>query len=117
MIGWQPRKVLLGLYKHAEALVFPSTFEGFGMPVAEALAAEVPVVCSDIPPLREIADGAALFFHPESVDDLAEQMQQILDNTARRERLIARGKELATRFSWSRAAEETLAVLLEAARY
>ena len=116
MIGWQPRKVLLGLYKHAEALVFPSTFEGFGMPVAEALAAEVPVVCSDIPPLREIADGAALFFHPESVDDLAEQMQQILDNTARRERLIARGKELATRFSWSRAAEETLAVLLEAAR-
>jgi glycosyltransferase involved in cell wall biosynthesis len=116
IVGWQPRKVLLGLYKFADALVFPSIFEGFGMPVAEALAAEVPVVCSDIPPLREIADGAALFFDASSTDDLVEQLLQVLDNAPRRERLVERGKELASRFSWGRAAEETLAVLLEAAR-
>ena len=116
LVGWQPRKVLLGLYKFAEALVFPSTFEGYGMPVAEALAAEVPVVCSDIPPLREIADGAALFFDPGSTEQLVEQLDQVLDNAGRRERLVARGRELAARFSWERAAEETLAVLLEAAR-
>ncbi len=116
VVGWQPRKVVLGLYKFAEALVFPSMFEGFGMPVAEALAAGVPVVCSDIPPLREIADGAALFFDAASTGDLVEQLQQVLNNAERRERLVARGRELASRLSWARAAEETLAVLLEAAR-
>ncbi len=116
LVGWQPRKTLLGLYKFAEALVFPSIFEGFGMPVAEALAADVPVVCSDIPPLREIADGAALFFDPSSTEDLVEQLHQVLENSGRRERLKVRGRELASRFSWGRAAEETLAVLLEAAR-
>ena len=65
LVGWQPREVLLGLFKFAEALIFPSTFEGFGMPVIEAMAAGLPVACSDIPPLRETADGVAQFFDPQ----------------------------------------------------
>ena len=53
--GWIPREELLRLYERAHAFVYPSTFEGFGMPVLEAMAAGIPVACSDIPPLREVA--------------------------------------------------------------
>jgi glycosyltransferase involved in cell wall biosynthesis len=115
-LGWQPRETLLCLFKFTSALVFPSTFEGFGMPVLEALAARVPVVCSDIPVLRELADGAALFFDPASSADLAGQIRVALENEPRRQRLLARGRERALQFSWQRAAEQTLAILLDAAR-
>src|SRR5579885_1722998 len=64
--GWVSRDELYELYRCARAFVYPSTFEGFGMPVLEAMAAGIPVACSDIPPLREIADGCAVFFDPLS---------------------------------------------------
>lgn len=116
LLGWQPREVLFGLYKYASALVFPSTFEGFGMPVLEALAAGVPVACSDIPPLREIADGAAAFFNPFSPRAIAKALERVLAEGPARRRTIAYGVERASQFTWRRTAEETLAVLLETAR-
>jgi glycosyltransferase involved in cell wall biosynthesis len=116
LLGWQPRPVLIALFRFAEALVFPSTFEGFGMPVAEALAAGIPVVCSDIAPLREIADGAAHFFEPNSSPALADALREMFCDRALREQYVARGLEKAIGFTWSRAAEQTLEVLLEAAR-
>jgi glycosyltransferase involved in cell wall biosynthesis len=116
VLGWQPRRTLIGLFKYAEALVFPSTFEGFGMPVAEALACGLPVVCSDIPPLREIAEGCAAFFDPASEEALAEAIQSTLGNSELRANRVAEGLERAKAFSWARAAEKTLSVFLEAAR-
>ena len=116
LLGWQPRSVLVALFQSAEALVFPSTFEGFGMPVLEAMAAGVPVACSDIPPLREVAGNAALFFDPYSPERIAEGVRRVLDEPDLRASMIARGKERAARSTWRRAAERTLAVLLQEAR-
>lgn len=116
LLGWQPRERLIGLFKFAEALVFPSTFEGFGMPVLEAMAAELPVVCSNIPPLREIADGSAHFFDPASSDDLAAVLRGALQDRERRRKLVATGLERARHFSWRRSAERTLATFLEASQ-
>jgi glycosyltransferase involved in cell wall biosynthesis len=115
LVGWQPREVLLGLFKFAEALVFPSMFEGFGMPVIEAMAAGLPVACSDIPPLRETADGVAEFFDPTSPDDMASAILRVLDPELRSE-LVRRGQERGAEFRWQTAAEQTLGVLLRAAR-
>ncbi len=116
LLGWQPRNVLVALFQSAEALVFPSTFEGFGMPVLEAMAAGVPVACSDIPPLREVAGDAAVFFDPYSPERIAEGVRRVLDDSDLRASMIARGKERAARSTWRRAAERTLAVLLQEAR-
>ncbi len=116
LLGWQPRERLIGLFKFAEALVFPSSFEGFGMPVLEAMAAELPVVCSDIPPLREIADGCAHFFDPASSGDLAAILRGALQDAARRRTLVEAGKKRAAGYTWRRSAERTLALFLEASQ-
>jgi glycosyltransferase involved in cell wall biosynthesis len=116
VLGWQPRRTLIGLFKFAEALVFPSTFEGFGMPVAEAMACGLPVVCSDIPPLREIADGCAAFFDPASEEALTEALKATLEDSEGRAKRVEAGLERAKSFTWARAAEKTLRVFLEAAR-
>lgn len=116
LLGWQPRRTLIGLFKFADALVFPSTFEGFGMPVLEALAAGLPVVCSDIPPLREIADGAACFVDPHSADSIAEGVRATLADPKTRGERVRAGLERAAGATWERAAERTLAAFLEAAR-
>ncbi len=116
LVGWTPRAVLWSLFKYAEALVFPSTFEGFGLPVIEAMAAELPVACSDIPVLRETAGGAAVFFDPLSVDQIAGAVKRVLSDAALRNQLVDRGRARAASLTWRRAAERTLAVLLEVGR-
>src|SRR5579862_3965 len=68
LTGWIPREEIFGLYQRAHAFIYPSTFEGFGMPVLEAMAAGIPVACSDIPSLREAAEDAVLRFDPLSED-------------------------------------------------
>jgi glycosyltransferase involved in cell wall biosynthesis len=107
--GWIPRAQLIDLYRRAWAFVYPSTFEGFGMPVAEAMAAGIPVACSAIEPLREVAGDAALFFPPGEPE-----LERIGFDDDLRVRLSAAGRDRAVRFSWSAAAEQTLAVLLRA---
>ena len=109
--GWVPREELYSLYARTRAFVYPSTFEGFGMPVLEAMAAGIPVACSDIPPLREVAGEAALFFDPLNEDAIASGMEQIMNDAALRERLAAAGRQRARPFTWERSAEQTLKVL------
>lgn len=116
VVGWQPRDILIGLFKYAEALVFPSTFEGFGMPVLEAQAAGLPVACSDIPPLREVAGEGAAYFDPHSAEAISKAVEAVLRDNELRTRLSVLGRENASRFSWRRAAEQTLASFLAAAR-
>ncbi len=115
LLGWQRREVILSLFNNAQALVFPSTFEGFGMPVLEAMASGLPVVCSDIPVLREITGGAAQFFDPMSSSAIAEALCSALRDTTYRAELIRRGRQRAAGLSWRRAAEQTLAAFLEVA--
>jgi glycosyltransferase involved in cell wall biosynthesis len=109
--GWVPREELYSLYARARAFVYPSTFEGFGMPVLEAMAAGIPVACSDIPPLREVAADAALFFDPLNEDDIASGIERVMSDASLQERLTTAGRERARPFTWVRCAEQTLKVL------
>jgi glycosyltransferase involved in cell wall biosynthesis len=109
--GWIPRKEVYDLFARAHAFIYPSTFEGFGMPVLEALAAGIPTACSRIAPLEEVAGDAALFFDPESEEQISDAIDRVMDEAALRARLAAAGPARARGFSWDRAARETLAVL------
>jgi glycosyltransferase involved in cell wall biosynthesis len=109
--GWLALENLLELYRRAWAVVCPSSFEGFGMPALEAMAAGAPLACSDIPPLREVASGAALFFPP---DDIGPALERICFDEELRARLVPVALERAKEFTWRRAAEDTLAVLTSA---
>jgi glycosyltransferase involved in cell wall biosynthesis len=111
--GWVPRDELYRLYAEARAFIYPSTFEGFGMPVLEALAAGIPTACSDIPPLREVAGDAALFFDPLSEDAIAAAIERVMNDAPLREQLAQEGPERARPFTWQRSAELTLKVLLD----
>jgi glycosyltransferase involved in cell wall biosynthesis len=110
--GWLAIENLLNLYRRAWAVVCPSRFEGFGMPALEAMAAGVPLACSDIPPLREVASGSALFFPPDNIEPA---LERICFDDELRARLVPAALERAKEFTWRRAAEDTLAVLASAA--
>lgn len=109
--GWIPRERLLELYARAWAFVYPSRFEGFGMPVAEAMASGVPVACSDIEPLREVAGDAALYFAAGEPE-----LEEICFDGEQRVKLAAAGRERAKRFRWESAARETLQVVEKGVR-
>ena len=107
--GRLPDAAVPDLYRGAAMLILPSKAEGFGLPVIEAMACGVAIVCSDLPVLREIADGVATFCEPNNPADFARAMASTLDEPtagAGRER----GLERARRFSWDTAAEQTVAV-------
>lgn len=110
--GLVDQEALVRLMRGATALVFPSRYEGFGLPPLEALAAGVPVIASDIPPVREVCDGHVLYFSPDSEEQLAQSMLETLalSSQERRQRSEA-GQAHARYFSWSRAAETTAQVL------
>jgi len=94
------------LYKNAEALVFCTLKEGFGMPVIEAMDLGIPVITSDQPPLNEVAGGAALLVDPENVDEIAGAMFKISNDSALRSSLIEKGREHARNFSWEKHIQE-----------
>ena len=106
--GWIPRAELLDLFARADAFVYPSTFEGFGMPVLEAMAAGLPVACADIAPLREVAGDAALFFDPLREQAIEDALDRVTSDVALRARLGVEGPLRARGFTWERCARETL---------
>jgi glycosyltransferase involved in cell wall biosynthesis len=103
--------LLPALYGGAQAFVYPSLYEGFGLPVLEAMACGTPVVTSNVTSMPEIAGDAALLVSPFSVSSIADGLYAILTNTDLRDRLRERGRERAASFSWETTASETLALL------
>jgi glycosyltransferase involved in cell wall biosynthesis len=102
--GWIPREQLYELYRGALGFIYPSTFEGFGMPVLEAMAAGVPVACSDIPPLREIAGSAVHFFDPASDREIRDALLLLASGKIPTEAAQRRAVE----FTWEKTARATL---------
>ncbi len=88
----------------ALALVYPSLFEGFGVPIVEAMQCDVPVITSKVSAMPEVAGKAALLVNPKDTSEIAEAMQQIAEDEALREQLIAAGREQRKRFSWDKTA-------------
>ena len=114
-VGYVTDAQLVGLYRRATALVFPSRYEGFGLPVLEAMRAGGAVICADASSLPEVAGDAALQFAWNDAPALAEQMQRLLTEPALRDTLVRRGRAQAARFSWATTAEQTLACFERAA--
>jgi glycosyltransferase involved in cell wall biosynthesis len=116
LLGYVERADMPALYRGASVLVFPSLFEGFGLPLLEAMASECPVVCSSAASLPEVAGNAALLFEPHDAEGLADAMHRVLADDGLRRALVAAGSERCREFSWETTARETLKVL-EAAWY
>jgi glycosyltransferase involved in cell wall biosynthesis len=108
--GWMLDDDLPAVYAAAELFLFPSIYEGFGLPVLEAMASGAPVVCSNATSLPEVAGDAVLFFDPYDVEAIRAALRTALSDAALRQDLRQRGFQRAMRFSWGRAAEETLAL-------
>jgi glycosyltransferase involved in cell wall biosynthesis len=115
LTGWLPREELADLYLRAHAYVNATLFEGFGMPVLEALAAGIPTACSSIEPLKSVAGSAALLFDPLDEAAILDAMVRITCDEELRARLSIAGPARASQFSWRESAEQTLELLQEAA--
>ena len=110
-----PDADLHAIYQAARGFVFPSLYEGFGLPVVEAFASRTPVITSTVTSLPELAADAALLVDPRDVDAIADAMMRIIDDDALVADLRARGFERARRYTWNLCAANTLRVLRETA--
>ena len=114
-LGFVPFETLRCFYQSAAAFVFPSRYEGFGLPPLEAMACGAPVVTSNVSSLPEVVGDAAILVNPENVFDIVRGIRDALLDEPLRAQLICRGREQASRFSWSRTAREVLEIYQEAA--
>ena len=108
-LAWVDSRQLEGLYRTAACFVFPSLYEGFGLPVLEAMSRGVPVACSGRGSLDEVAGDAALRFDPESEAEIAAAIERLLGDRSERHRLRTAGLERARAFSWAKAGAGTVA--------
>lgn len=103
-------------YKHALCYVLPSLYEGFGLPVLEAMQRGCPVITSNVSSLPEAGGDAALYVDPKDADDIAAKIKKLINDKKLREELIEKGKKQVKKFSWEKAAKETLQVLQSVAK-
>jgi len=104
---------LVALYNLARGLVFPSRYEGFGLPPLEAMACGTPVICSNAASLPEVVGDAALLVAPDDVEEFVQAMHRIVHNENLRRELSTRGLAQSQKFSWERAARETFSIYSE----
>ena len=115
ILGYVEKQDMPLLYRGASFLIFPSLFEGFGLPLLEAMVSGCPVLCSKVASIPEVVGDAALLFDPNDPEEMADSMHRILTDEELRRTLVKAGRERALQFSWERTARETLKVLEEAA--
>ncbi len=115
-LGFVPFETLRCFYQSAAAFVFPSRYEGFGLPPLEAMACGTPVVASNVSSLPEVVGDAAVLVNPEIVFDIARGLRDVLLDEQLRRTMIERGRAQAARFSWERTARQVLEIYLQSAR-
>lgn len=109
--GWVDEKDLPVLLSASRTFVFPSFYEGFGLPLLEAMSCQTPILASDAASIPEVTNGAALLFDPYDVPDMAKKMSVITNNEVLRTDLVQRGLNRVKDFSWQKCARETLAAI------
>jgi len=109
-VGYLSEEALRVTYRMAEALVFCSLSEGFGLPLLEAMASGLPIVTSNVGATGEVAAGSAVLVDPYSVDSIAEGLWTVLSSDSLRRQLITKGLERAQAFTWEATARKTLDV-------
>jgi len=109
--GWIDHEILPAFYALAEALVLPSLYEAFGLPLVEAMSSGCPIMTSNRYATAELACGAAVLVDPEDVESIAHGMRRVVVDRDLREQLIGAGRERAKDFSWEKCARETMGVL------
>jgi glycosyltransferase involved in cell wall biosynthesis len=114
--GWIPREQVYDFFARAWAFLYPSLFEGFGLPVLEAMAAGIPMACSNVEPMAGLAGDAALPFDPKDVEAMAAAMLRITEDEALRAKLAEAGPRQAAKYSWEATARGTLEAMVEVGR-
>jgi glycosyltransferase involved in cell wall biosynthesis len=109
--GYLTDNELFDYYKNATAFIYPSLYEGFGIPNLEAMINKCPVITSEIPPHIEVCQEAALYFDPYNPKDIADKINIIIENKEIRKNLIKKGELRVSQFSWHKSAEKLLEVL------
>jgi len=113
LLGYVSQKNYPKLMAGASMFVFPSKFEGFGIPLLEAMASKVPVACSDIPVLHEVAGDSVLYFDPDDVVDISAVLDKYMKDAELRDKMINKGYYRCQDFSWTKSAKETLEYILK----
>lgn len=108
--GYVPDEDLSALYSGATSFIFPSLYEGFGLPILEAMQCGTPVICSNTTSLPEVAGDAAILVNPKDQDELCQAMLNILTDSDLRQKLKNKGLEQAKKFSWKKCAQETVEI-------
>jgi glycosyltransferase involved in cell wall biosynthesis len=116
LAGFVPEHDLAGLYAGCSLFCYPSLYEGFGLPVLEAMAAGAPVVTSEVSSLPEVGDDAVAYVDPRDDRSISDTLERLLSSPAERDALAERGRARAATFSWRNTAQTVLAELVRAAK-
>lgn len=106
-IPWISSEDMPLLYASAKVLLYPSFYEGFGLPILEAMSCGVPVITSNVSSMPEAGGEAALYVNPEDLSDIREKLKEVMENKELRDNMIEKGFKQAKKFSWEKCAEET----------
>ncbi len=112
-LGYIPQEDYQLLLASAFIFIFPSKFEGFGIPIVEAMASGVPVICSNIPVFKEITENNVFFFNPDDIEDISKAIDRVIEDKELRKDLIKKSLKQVKKFSWHKCAQETLEYILE----